>query len=79
MATLAIVWRNPKQVRRQLRWSRKSSQSPCIVQELISETEDLWTNLGALELISKCPPRTESKELAAKAATQVWRLTMGWQ
>jgi len=58
MATLAIIWRNPKQVRNRLRWSQQGQtggRTVYIVEQLLSAERNVWVNASILEVISGRP------------------------
>ena len=54
MASLAIIWRNPKRVRQRRRWMQQrgnGSRILYLVQELVSGEQEIWTNRVMLEVI----------------------------
>jgi hypothetical protein len=56
MAAMAIIWRNPKQVRHHLRWSQQAqigSRTVYIVEQLLSPDRDVWVNASVLEVVRK--------------------------
>jgi hypothetical protein len=75
MATLAIIWRNPKQVRNRLRWSQQgqtSGRTVYMVEQLLSAERNVWVNASILEVI---PGRTIP---ACQYEPRRWRLGFGW-
>jgi hypothetical protein len=75
MAAMAIIWRNPKQVRHHLRWSQQAqigSRTVYMVEQLLSPERDVWVNASVLELIRK----TE-KVAAPQHEPGRWRLRLG--
>ena len=74
MAALAIIWRNPKQVRTRLRWSQQAqigSRTVYIVQQSLSSERDVWVNASVLELIRRpvSTPDSDARRL---------RVGFGW-
>lgn len=70
MATLAIVWRNPEQVKRRRRWrrlERTALRSLYVLQELISPERNIWVTASSLEVI-----HDKSSAAAPQAATDRW-------
>jgi len=75
MAALAIIWRNPKQVRNRLRWSQQGQtggRTVYIVEQLLSAERNVWVNASILEVISG---RTVP---ACQVESRRWRLGFGW-
>ncbi|HXZ39472.1 MAG TPA: hypothetical protein VEG68_01940 [Terriglobales bacterium] len=76
MAALAIVWRNPKQVRNRLRWSQQGQtggRTVYTVEQLLSAERDVWVNASVLELI--CGRQTVR---AFQGEPRRWRFGFGW-
>ena len=73
MAALAIIWRNPKQVRHHLRWSEQAqigSRTVYIVEQLVSAERDLWVSASVLEV-------TRKPEQVPRGTPGRWRLALG--
>jgi hypothetical protein len=64
MARLAIVWRNPNQVKKEWRCRQlpnRANLNVYVVEELISVQENYWVSTAAFELIRNSEPK-RSKE-----------------
>jgi hypothetical protein len=75
MAALAIIWRNPTQIRHQLRWSQQAQiggRTVYIVQQLLSAERDVWVNASVLEVV-----RGREKS-ALHCEPRGWRFRFGW-
>jgi len=70
MATLAIVWRNPEQLKQRRRWrriERTARRSLYVLQELISPERNIWVTSSSLEVI-----HDRSCEAAVQATPDSW-------
>jgi hypothetical protein len=58
MASLAILWRNPKTIKHQVR-CRKLTQDPSqkiyVIEELVSPQTDSWVSTAMLEIVHSAP------------------------
>jgi len=74
MAAMAIIWRNPKQVRHHLRWSEHAKiggRTVYIVEQLLSAERDVWVNASVLEVI-------RGRVTTPQSEPRPWRLRLGW-
>jgi hypothetical protein len=65
MTGLAIIWRNPKQVRNQLRWAQQSmagGRSRYLVQQSLSTEQEIWVNSSVFKVISGGLPHLSSQQ-----------------
>ena len=79
MARLAIIWRNPRQVRRQVRCKAQACGNVFLVQELASAAQNLWVNVAALEVVSdRSRPTGHASKTQSQSDRKAWRLSLGW-
>jgi hypothetical protein len=76
MATLAIIWRNPKQVRNQRRCRQQEQiggRTLYVVQQRLSDERDIWVNTSTFfEVISNRGVPTSEPQ------TRKWHFGLGW-
>ncbi len=75
MASLAIVWRNPRRVGIQRRWRQLKSNSDgglYVVEELVSPRTDFWVSTSQLEIVSF--PQTKAHH---ETKVRKWSLRFG--
>jgi hypothetical protein len=73
MAVPAIVWRNPKTVRRVRRWThvrRDDSRSLYLVLESRAKGKMSWDGLPSLEILKSHPARPKAED--KKEETRKW-------
>jgi hypothetical protein len=76
MSSLAIIWRNPKQVRNRLRWSQQEQpggRTLYVVQQLLPAGQDVWVNAAVFEVI-----RGRQTVAAPQQHTRAWRFGFSW-
>jgi hypothetical protein len=72
MASLAILWRNPKPVKHQTRYrqiEKSSGRKVYVVEELLSPKKDFWVSTATFELVG-CDARPAS----GAAKERKWRI-----
>jgi len=75
MARFEIVWRNPNQIKNQLRYSPQSNigdRKLYTVQQLLSGVHDIWVNTSVLEVVSRRPAQPTQPRLP-----RLWHFEFG--
>lgn len=76
MASLAIVWRNPNQVKNEWRCRQlpnRANLNVYVVEELVSAQENYWVGTAAFELIRNPEP----KRAKQRASPRKWMFSFG--